>query len=180
MSKAVPIGKIADWFYRVEYQQRGSPHIHMLIWLENAPSFGVDFDHEVASFIDQIITCRKPTSNPELLNLVNRQLHRHSHTCRKKSKSVSRFNYPQPPMRSTIILYPLDTHDMEDIELEKHKNNWRSIENNFNDMKEGENITFDQLLLNLELTEQSYLLAIRSNLKTPTLFLKREPNELRN
>ena len=24
-------GKIADWLYRVEYQQRGSPHIHMLL-----------------------------------------------------------------------------------------------------------------------------------------------------
>ena len=28
-----PLGKVKDWFYRVEYQQRGSPHIHMLIWL---------------------------------------------------------------------------------------------------------------------------------------------------
>lgn len=28
---AQPLGKISDWFYRVEYQQRGSPHIHMLL-----------------------------------------------------------------------------------------------------------------------------------------------------
>ena len=28
MSNAAPLGKIADWFYRVDYQQRGSPHIH--------------------------------------------------------------------------------------------------------------------------------------------------------
>ena len=33
MSNAAPLGKVADWFYRVEYQQRGSPHIHMLIWM---------------------------------------------------------------------------------------------------------------------------------------------------
>ena len=44
LSDAAPLGKIADWFYRVEYQQRGSPHIHMLIWLENAPTFGIDSD----------------------------------------------------------------------------------------------------------------------------------------
>ena len=31
MSELAPIGKIKDWFYRVEYQQRGSPYIHMLI-----------------------------------------------------------------------------------------------------------------------------------------------------
>ena len=27
-----PLRKVKDWFYRVEYQQRGSPHIRMLIW----------------------------------------------------------------------------------------------------------------------------------------------------
>lgn len=37
-SKINPIGKILDYFYRVEFQQRGSPHIHMLIWIENVPS----------------------------------------------------------------------------------------------------------------------------------------------
>ena len=92
LSKTAPLGKIADWFYRVEYQQRGSPHIHMLIWLENAPTFGVDFDGDVVKFIDKIITCEKPTEDIDLLALVNRQVHRHSHTCQKKLKSVCRFN----------------------------------------------------------------------------------------
>ena len=55
MSKAAPLGKITDWFYRVEYQQRGSPRVHMLIWLENAPKFGEDFDCEVTTFIHNII-----------------------------------------------------------------------------------------------------------------------------
>ena len=100
MSELAPIGKIKDWFYRVEYQQRGSPHIHMLIWLENAPVVGVDKDEEVVAFIDSIITCRKPNNDHELLDLVNRQTHRHSHTCRKKSKNICRFTYPQPPLRS--------------------------------------------------------------------------------
>ena len=45
LSKVDPLGQIKDWFYRVEYQQQGSPHIHMLIWLENAPTFGVEDDN---------------------------------------------------------------------------------------------------------------------------------------
>ena len=49
LSNVAPLGKIADWFYRVEYQQRGSPHIHMLIWLENAPVFGRDKDSDVTA-----------------------------------------------------------------------------------------------------------------------------------
>ena len=167
LSNTAPIGKISDWFYRVEFQQRGSPHIHMLIWLENAPTFRVDFDCDVVSFIDKIITCEKPTVNEELLELVNRQVHRHSHTCRMKSKSVCRFNYPQPPMRSTQILYPLD---VEDYQFKEHKNVWRFVKKHLNYMKEGEDITFDQLLVNLKLTEQNYLLAVRSSLKAPTIF----------
>ena len=178
LSTEEPLGKIADWFYRVEYQQRGSPHIHMLIWLQNAPTFGEDFDGDVVSFIDKIITCEKPNDNPDLLALVNRQVHRHSHTCRKKSKSVCRFNYPQPPMRSTKILYPLDEDDDTD-ELEHRKETWKIVQKYLNDMKEGEDLTFDQLLVNLKLTEQNYILAIRSSLKAPTIFLKRKPNELR-
>ena len=83
LSTEVAVVKIADWFYRVEYQQRGSPHIHMLIWLENALTFGEDFDGDVVSFVDKII-CEKPNDNPDLLALVNRQVYRHSHTCRKK------------------------------------------------------------------------------------------------
>jgi hypothetical protein len=65
------LGKIADWFYRVEYQQRGSPYIDILIWLESAPIFCEDFD-DVVEFIDKIITCRKPSDDADLLALVNR------------------------------------------------------------------------------------------------------------
>ena len=177
MSSATPLGKIADWFYRVEYQQRGSPHIHMLIWLESAPVYGFDEDEDVTSFIDEIITCKKPDNDPELQVLVNRQIHRHCQTCRKKSKAECRFNFPQPPMKSTSILYPLD--NMSDTDIRKHKDNWRNITKRLNDMKEGEDMTFDQLLVNLNITEQKYILAIRSSLNSPTIFLKREPNELR-
>ena len=151
----------------------------MLIWLENAPTFGEDFDCDVVEFIDKIITCEKPTEKPDLLALVNRKVHRHSHTCRKKSKSVCRFNYPQPPMRLTKILYPLDEDDMDDNELDQHKDTWKFIKKHLNDMKDGEDIAFDQLLVNLIVTEQKYLLAIRSSLQAPTIFLERKPNELR-
>lgn len=103
LSPAEPLGKTSDWFYRVEYQQIGSPHIHMLIGLEGAPEFQENSDAQVTAYIEKIITCQIPVDNPELLNLVNtRQIHRHSHTCRKNTNSQCRFNYPQPPMRQTI------------------------------------------------------------------------------
>ena len=149
----------------------------MLIWLKDAPQFGTDSDAKVTSYIDHIITCQKPEDNEELLKLVARQVHRHSHTCRKNTKRECRFNYPQPPMRQTEILYPLDT-DVTISETKKHEDMWKSIQMYLDDIKEGEHISFDELLLNLKVTEKSYILAIRSSINTPTVFLKRNPNKL--
>ena len=179
LSTAEPLGKISDWFYRVEYQQRGSPHIHMLIWLEGAPRIKINSDEQIATYIDNIITGQKPTNDDELTELVNtRQIHRHSHTCRKHARSKCRFNYPQPPLKQTMILYPLDNETPHN-HLQMHKDNWTCIKKYLDDMIEGEDITFDQLLYNLNVTEENYLLAIRSSLNAPTVFLKRNPNELR-
>ena len=41
-SNVAPIEEIADYFYRVEFQQRGSPHIHGLFWIKDAPQYGKD------------------------------------------------------------------------------------------------------------------------------------------
>ena len=175
---AEPLGKISDWFYRVEYQQRGSPHIHMLTWLENSPTFGEDSDEEVTLFIYKIITCKKPESDADLLKLVNRQIHRHSHTCYKKWRNACRFNYPQPPMKETTILYPLET-DIAQSQQRLYDDTWKNIKQHLNDMKEGLDITFNKMLSNLNITEDIYISAIQSSLNTPTVFLKRSPNELR-
>ena len=59
-----------------------------------------------------------PNNDSELALLVNRQIHRHSQTWRKKSKAECRFNFPQPPMKSTNISYPLD-NDMCQTEIRK-------------------------------------------------------------
>jgi len=177
LSGATPLGKITDWFYRVEYQQGGSAHIHMLIWLEDAPVYGCDDDSVVTSLIDEIITCKKSDDNPELEHLVNRQIHRHCQTCHIKSKAECRFNFPQPPMKSTSILHPLG-NDVSETDIRKHKNSWKNISKHLNDMKEGQDISLDQLLTNLDISEQNYYLAIRSSLNSPTIFLKRNPNEL--
>ena len=38
---------VASYFYRIEFQQRGAPHVHALLWLKNqagkdAPNFWFD------------------------------------------------------------------------------------------------------------------------------------------
>ena len=38
---------------------------------------------------------------------------------------------------------------------------WKNIKHKLNDMKEGENITFDRLMIDLNVSENDYLLANR-------------------
>ena len=64
MSPCHPIGKIKD--YRVEFQQRGSPHVHCLFWVEDAPLIDRDSDEEVVQFIDKYVTCELPADGDPL------------------------------------------------------------------------------------------------------------------
>ena len=54
-----------------------------------------------------------------------------------------------------MILYPLD-EDPDDNEFKMHKGNWQTIKRYLNNMKEGEDISFDQLLINISVTEEKY------------------------
>ena len=96
----------------------------------------------------------------------------------KKSKNVCISNYPQPPMRSTQILYPLEDDTSETV-IKSKKELWKDIKNKLNDLKEGKDITFDQLVKELGVSEHDYVLAIRSSINCPAIFLKRTLNELR-
>ena len=84
-SSCQPIGNVRDYFYRVEFQQRGSPHIHMLVWVENAPTLETNSEEEIVQFVDRYLTCS--IDNEKTANLINLQSHKHSRTCRKKGKT---------------------------------------------------------------------------------------------
>ncbi|XP_049319463.1 uncharacterized protein LOC125780983 [Astyanax mexicanus] len=105
LSPSQPIGKVLDYFYRVEFQQRGSPHVHAMFWVDNAPQIDKDDDNNVVKFIDQYISSELPRNDDELVEIVSTvQMHsrRHSKTCRKRN-SVCRFNFPRPPSNKTFI-----------------------------------------------------------------------------
>ena len=67
-----PVGVVTDYFWRLEYQARGAPHIHMKIWVEKAPIFGVSTNEEVLNFIKKYITCSIPRDRDELKGLVTK------------------------------------------------------------------------------------------------------------
>ncbi|XP_060603886.1 uncharacterized protein LOC132756767 [Ruditapes philippinarum] len=168
-----PIGEIKDFFYRVEFQQRGSPHIHMLAWVKNAPLHGSNADSEVVEFIDKYVSCMKDESIPELINY---QTHRHASACRKNGKNVCRFNFPLFPMPETCILYPLP--DIEKSSDLVQKSN--EVITTLNDLhKENTDISFQDFLEKLGMDFNLYITVVRSTLSKATVFLKRAVSESR-
>ncbi|XP_060603693.1 uncharacterized protein LOC132756597 [Ruditapes philippinarum] len=167
-----PLGKVTDYFYRVEFQQRGSPHIHMIVWVENAPKLNVDSNEEIAAYVDQYLKC---SINNEFVGaLVDIQIHKHSRTCRKKQDRICRFGYPLPPLQKTMVLFPLEN------DKEKYLKQYEKIQKKMNDEKHGYNMSFENFLSDIvQMNEDDYIKCIRSSLNSPKVFLKRNPNEIR-
>ncbi|KAK3105661.1 hypothetical protein FSP39_002926 [Pinctada imbricata] len=167
-----PVGHVTDYFYRVEFQQRGSPHIHMLVWVDDAPKYPKDSDEAVVEFVDNYVTCSN--EKDKLSTLIELQTHKHSKTCRKKGKAVCRFGFPLPPLRTTMLLEPLET------DIEKYKKKYDEIQNKMNKYKDGMNFSYDQFLKEVvDMPQDEYIKCIRSSINGPKVFLKRTPSEVR-
>ena len=167
-----PLGKLTDYFYRVEFQQRGSPHIHMIAWVENSPKFNVNTNEEIASYVDKFIQCS--LDDQDVQHLTEIQVHKHSRTCRKKEDKICRFGYPLPPLPYTMVLDPLET------DKEKYYKLYTQLQKTMNAEKDGYHMNYDNFLKNVvQMSENEYIKCIRSSLNSSKVFLKRKPSEIR-
>ena len=105
-----PLGVVTDYFARVEFQNHGSPHLHMFLWIKDAPnvvelSGTTDGRKMLLNFIDKYISCEIPDIEVEpVLHalVVSLQLHGCSFTC-KSRRARCRFGYPLPICCETIV-----------------------------------------------------------------------------
>ena len=67
-----PLGKVKYHAVRIEFQVRGSPHVHSFLWIVNAPILSKDNVVEYTQFIDGIVKAFVPDihENRELFDLV--------------------------------------------------------------------------------------------------------------
>ena len=171
-SEHLPLGKLTDYFYRVEFQQRGSPHIHMIVWIENAPKFHEDTNETIITFVDEFLQC----SNTDEISadLIKLQCHNHSRTCRKKEDRICRFGFPLPPLPRTMILQPLE------VDKKKYEKLYQKLQKKMNEQKGGYNFTFEEFLQSeAQMNEEEYIKCICSTLNNPKVFLKRRPCDIR-
>lgn len=92
-SENCPIGKVQDYYIRVEFQQRGSPHLHCLFWMKDSPTYGSSPIDDILQFIDSHISCSSDVSEEDK-KFVKLQKHRHSKSCKKKSKKTMSLWFP--------------------------------------------------------------------------------------
>jgi hypothetical protein len=96
-------GHLLDFFFVTKFQSRGSQHDHVVLWVANAPIYGLDSNNAIEKFVDKYISCDNNKLAP---NLCEVQTHHHRKTCRKKNQAICRFNFPWPPMEKTQLLEP--------------------------------------------------------------------------
>ena len=104
------LGKIKHYAIRVEFQFRGSPHIHSLVWVIGAPILSTTSEDEYVPFIDNIIKCElpNPQERPRLFELVQTyQTHSHSKSCGKYKNMEYRYSFGKYFTDHTVIAHPL-------------------------------------------------------------------------
>ena len=114
-----PLGKTKYYALRIEFQERGSPHVHSFIWVFDAPN--IQDEKRYISFVENTINVQlpDPQDQPELFELVKTyQIHAHSRTCWKYNKNECRFSYGRFFSSKTIISKPLEPHLSKDEKQE--------------------------------------------------------------
>ena len=169
-STAKPLGEIADYAIRIEFQARGSPHAHCVIWVKDAPEYGEDHNSVVCDFIDQYVSCTVPKEDGKLKDLVLLlQKHKHSSYCRR-NKSC-RFSFPKPLSSKTLITNDDAEHD-EVTQAVAVLGKVQKL------ITEGDtDLTFAELLDKAEVAENEYIDALEVSTNGNIVVLKREPNE---
>ncbi|GIY05128.1 ATP-dependent DNA helicase [Caerostris darwini] len=103
--------KAKDHWWRIEFQNRGSPHLHIVVWIENHPKFDTE---EGKLLLDRNCCCKMLTEeDPEFYELVKKcQNHRHTQICTKNNTSVRcQFNFPRQECDETRIV----SHSSDDF-----------------------------------------------------------------
>ena len=101
--KGKVLGAVDHYMWKKEYQNRGAPHYHVLLWIRDAPVIGVDDPDKVMAWIEDRITCKLPDkeSDPELHALVTK--------CKHKIKrggvfvTTCKSNFPRTPQEKTVL-----------------------------------------------------------------------------
>ena len=173
-STSEPIGPLSEYVIRIEFQARGSPHAHTLIWIKDAPKLGYSDEADVIKFINKYVSCALPSTDEALRDLVeNLQIHRHSQTCRRKGSC--RFNYPKPPSPLTIISDEPTENCQEKIDFAVKT--LTVVKDTLEENESCLDITLEEILNTANVSLENYIEALSISKSGRSVILKRQPSE---
>ena len=177
LSDTHPLGYITDYVIKIEFQTRGSPHAHCLLWVKDAPKIDKDPDDVVCALIDKYITAVMPpvtSENEHQIKLMDSlQKHTHSDYC-CKNKSCH-FGFPKPPATKTLISWPpLDNNDKI---IENAKSLLQNVQNTLT-IANVHNKSTQQFLQDINLDVETYMDALQISQRGPNVILKQNPQDV--
>ncbi|XP_058811059.1 uncharacterized protein LOC131675952 [Topomyia yanbarensis] len=161
--------RVVDYFKRIEFQHRGSPHAHILLWLSNDP--GEDVSENMPATI-QLIDHLCSVRDADLPESYGNQVHKHTFTCYKRNDKRCRFKIPYCPMDQTRVLLPITASDGRREQLKRRSGTMQNV------LEAKKFDTLDQFLEDCNCTYEYYLDVIRASINRPTVLLKRSLSEL--
>ena len=179
--------KVEYYAYRIEFQLRGMPHVHGVIWLKKSTvnhfmkEDGTLDQDNIKNLIEDWISCSITTSNTNLNKLVQEvNMHRHTKSC-KKNTGNCRFHFPRMPSDKTIIATPLPSN-MDDDEkktvLEKAKKTLKVVKDALSTLTEAkEELSLQDFLQSLDISEENYYKALEISEHGVSIVLKRTLKE---
>ena len=175
-SKTKPVGEVIDYMIRIEFQARGSPHAHTILWIKDAPQYGKDSDEKVTEFIDKYQVCSYPHDDEELQSLVQLQKHTHSSSCLRYG--LCRFGIPKMPSPLTLISSePENDNDKVKI-VNGAKQVFSQVQKILDEISDFENVTLDHVLEASRVTMEEYIGALNVSKNGHSVVLQRKLQEM--
>ncbi|XP_047035800.1 uncharacterized protein LOC124641680 isoform X2 [Helicoverpa zea] len=168
-----PFGQyfVKDYFLRIEFQHRGSPHAHILLWLNNDPLETVSENMpNTIELVEKLSSVAKEDVPND--TIYSNQIHKHTFTCTKRGETTCRFGIPYWPMLTTRVLVPMPKTDGRRVAFQKKGKELRTS------LSDRTYASMDDFLRDHSLTFDTYLDVVRSTLRRPTLLFKRNFDQL--
>ena len=110
-SNAQPIGEVIEYVIRIEFQARGSPHAHTLIWIKDAPKLGYAeiTEHDETTLKARVTTLDDPDHFTDALHVygTNQQADHYNATMLQK------LDTPKYVIKSSDITRDRDTRQVK-------------------------------------------------------------------
>lgn len=166
-----PFGKyrVIEHFLRIEFQHGGSPHAHILLWMDNDPKEEVS---ETMPMSVKLMDYLLSVSQEDLGDMYRNQVHRHTFTCTKRGEEFCRFNIPYGPIKDTCVLLPLSK---DDSRIQGYKSKAKALKESLRNMEFPD---IESFLSSNHIDYAGYLNVIRSSIKRPTTIFKRNMSEI--